>query len=45
MVVQCLMFGSRVHEGSHMSDMGENEVKRGNPQLLVALDFPHFDLR
>lgn len=37
MVVQRMVFGSRLHEAPCMDDVGENERKRGNTQLLIAL--------
>ena len=39
MVVQRLMFGLRPHEEPHAGDIGKNEPKPGNSQLLPVLGF------
>lgn len=39
------MFGIGLHETPNMSDVGENELKRGNSQLFDVLRFLHLDLR
>lgn len=37
------MFGFRLRAATHMGDIGENKDMPGNPQLLVVLNFFHFD--
>ncbi|CAN0041878.1 unnamed protein product, partial [Sphacelaria rigidula] len=45
MDIQRLMFGFRLDEAPYMGDIGDNESKRRNSQLLVVLGFLQFDLR
>lgn len=45
MAIQRLMLDFRLHEAPRRGETGENEPRRGNPQLPVAFDFFLFDSR
>lgn len=44
MVIQCMMFHSRLHKAPRTGDTGENHSKRGDPQLLVRAPLLLLDL-
>lgn len=45
MVKRPLILGFRLHVAPNVGDIGENEVDRGNSQLLVVFGFSHIDSR
>ena len=44
-VIQRLIFGSRLHHAPHMGDMDESNHKRRNSQVIGVHGVFHFDLR